>query len=131
MYDKYLGLKKLHNDSLVMIKVGNFYHTYDDDSMIINYLFKYKIIDNKVGFPIKSLDKVINKLLKSNINYFVDEKNCKVFDNYNYLDILNKSKLYYELSLEIEEIHNYLISNIERKFIKRIINKIKDVIDEG
>ena len=131
MYDKYLEIKKEYNNTLIMIKVGNFYHIYDDDSIIMNYLFKYKIIDNKVGFPLKSLDKVIKKLSKSNINYFIDENNYKLFDNNNYLEILNKSMLYYELSLEIEEIYNYLISNIERKYIRRIINKIKDVIDEG
>ena len=131
MYGKYLEMKKEYNNTLIMIKVGNFYHIYDDDSIIMNYLFKYKIIDNKVGFPLKSLDKVIKKLSKSNINYFIDENNYKLFDNNNYLEILNKSMLYYELSLEIEEIYNYLISNIERKYIRRIINKIKDVIDEG
>lgn len=131
MYDRYLELKKLHNDTLVMIRVGNFYHIYDEDAIIMFYLFKYKINDNKVGFPIRSLEKVINKLIKNNINYYVDENNFKYFDNNGYLELLDKSKLYYELNLEIEDIYNYLISNIERKYIKRIISKIKDVIDEG
>lgn len=131
MYDRYLELKKLHNDTLVMIIVGNFYHIYDEDAIIMFYLFKYKINDNKVGFPIRSLEKVINKLIKNNINYYVDENNFKYFDNNGYLELLDKSKLYYELNLEIEDIYNYLISNIERKYIKRIISKIKDVIDEG
>ena len=131
MYDRYLELKKLHNVTLVMIRVGNFYHIYDEDAIIMFYLFKYKINDNKVGFPIRSLEKVINKLIKNNINYYVDENNFKYFDNNGYLELLDKSKLYYELNLEIEDIYNYLISNIERKYIKRIISKIKDVIDEG
>ena len=131
MYDRYLELKKLHNDTLVMIIVGNFYHIYDEDAIIMFYLFKYKINDNKVGFPIRSLEKVINKLIKNNINYYVDENNFKYFDNNGYLELLDKSRLYYELNLEIEDIYNYLISNIERKYIKRIISKIKDVIDEG
>ena len=131
MYDRCLELKKLHNVTLVMIRVGNFYHIYDEDAIIMFYLFKYKINDNKVGFPIRSLEKVINKLIKNNINYYVDENNFKYFDNNGYLELLDKSKLYYELNLEIEDIYNYLISNIERKYIKRIISKIKDVIDEG
>ena len=131
MYDRCLELKKLHNDTLVMIRVGNFYHIYDEDAIIMFYLFKYKINDNKGGFPIRSLEKVINKLIKNNINYYVDENNFKYFDNNGYLELLDKSKLYYELNLEIEDIYNYLISNIERKYIKRIISKIKDVIDEG
>ena len=131
MHDKYLELKKLHNDTLIMIKVGNFYHIYDEDAIIMFYLFKYKISDNKVGFPVRSLDKVINKLTKNSINYYIDESNSKCFDNNNYLELLDKSKLYYELNLEIDDIYTYLISNIERKYIKRIISKIKDVIDEG
>ena len=98
-----------------MIKVGNFYHIYDEDAIIMFYLFKYKLIDNKGGFPIRSLEKVINKLIKNGINYYVDEDNFKRFDNNSYLELLDKSKLYYELNLEIEDIYNYLISNIERK----------------
>lgn len=131
MYDKYLQIKEKYNNTLVIIKVGNFYHIYDEDAIIMFYLFKYKINDNKVGFPIRSLDKVINKLTKNSINYYIDESNSKCFDNNNYLELLDKSKLYYELNLEIDDIYTYLISNIERKYIKRIISKIKDVIDEG
>lgn len=114
-----------------MIKVGNFYHVYDEDAIIMFYLFKYKINDNKVGFPVKILDRVINKLIKNGINFYVDESNSRCFDNNSYLELLDKSKLYYELNLEVEDIYNYLINNIERKYIKRIISKIKDVIDEG
>lgn len=131
MYDKYLQLREKYINTLVMIKVGNFYHIYDEDAIIMFYLFKYKISDNKVWFPVRSLDKAINKLTKNSINYYIEESNSKYFQNNSYLELLDKSKLYYERSLEIDDIYNYLISNIERKYIKRIISKIKDVIDEG
>ncbi len=45
-----------------MIKIyrkGGFYHSYDDDSIIISFLCNYKIINNRVGFPINSINKVV------------------------------------------------------------------------
>ena len=36
-----------------LYKKGGFYHCYNDDSYIISYLFDYKIINNRVGFPIR------------------------------------------------------------------------------
>lgn len=131
MYDKYMDIKNNNIDSIVMIKVGTFYHIYDKDMIIINYLFKYKIINDKVGFSISNLNKVINKLKKLEINYYIDDTIFYKFDNNKYQEIYEKSKTYYELSLEIENIYNYLMNNIERKYMKRLIPKIWEVIDEG
>lgn len=131
MYDKYMDIKNDNIDSIIMIKVGNFYHIYDNDMIIINYLFKYKIIDDRVGFPVSAINKVINKLKKLEINYYIDDTNFYKFDNNNYLEIYEKSKTYYELSLEIDNIYNYLMNNIERKYIKRLITKMWEIIDEG
>lgn len=131
MYDKYIELKNKNLDSVVMIKVGNFYHIYDKDIVIINYLLKYKIIDNKIGFPVSSLNKVIGKLKKEKINYYIDDANFYKFDDNKYQESYETSKSYYELSLEIDNIYNYLMNNIERKYIKRLITKIWEVIDEG
>lgn len=131
MYDKYMDIKNNNIDSIVMIKVGTFYHIYDKDMIIINYLFKYKIIDDRVGFPVSALTKVINKLKKLEINYYIDDANFYKFADNKYQEIYEKSKTYYELSLEIDNIYNYLMNNIERKYIKRLITKIWEVIDEG
>lgn len=131
MYDKYMDIKNNNIDSIVMIKVGTFYHIYDKDMIIINYLFKYKIIDDRVGFPVSALTKVINKLKKLEINYYIDDTNFYEFDDNKYQEIYENSKTYYELSLEVDNIYNYLMNNIERKYIKRLITKIWEVIDEG
>ena len=131
MYDKYMDIKNNNIDSIVMIKVGTFYHIYDKDMIIINYLFKYKIIDDRVGFPVSALNKVINKLKKLEINYYIDDTNFYEFDDNKYQEIYENSKTYYELSLEVDNIYNYLMNNIERKYIKRLITKIWEVIDEG
>lgn len=132
MYDEYMEIKNHKNDCIVMIKVGNFYHIYDKDSIIISYLLGYKVNDDgRVGFPIKSLCKVTNYLKKQEINYYINDDDFREFDNNYYYQILEKSELYYALNKDIEDIYNYLIDNIDRKYIKRIINKIKEVIDEG
>ena len=126
-----MDIKNNNIDSIVMIKVGTFYHIYDKDMIIIDYLFKYKIIDNRVGFPVSALTKVTNKLKKLEINYYIDDTNFYEFDDNKYQEIYENSKTYYELSLEVDNIYNYLMNNIERKYIKRLITKIWEVIDEG
>lgn len=132
IYDKYIDLKNKYLEYIIMIKVGNFYHSYDDDGIILNYLFNYKIKDNSmVGFPVSSLDKVKRRLEKENINYYIDDNNYMEFKDNKYSEVLDKSNCILELKKDIEDIYNYLNSNIERKYIKRIINKIKEVIDEG
>ena len=132
IYDKYIDLKNKYLEYIIMIKVGNFYHSYDDDGIILNYLFNYKIKDNSmVGFPVSSLDKVKRRLEKEHINYYIDDNNYMEFNDNKYREVLDKSNNILELKKDIEDINNYLNSNIERKYIKRIINKIKEVIDEG
>ena len=132
IYDKYIDLKNKYLEYIIMIKVGNFYHSYDDDGIILNYLFNYKIKDNSiVGFPVSSLDKIKRRLEKENINYYIYDNNYMEFKDNKYSEVLDKSNCILELKKDIEDIYNYLNSNIERKYIKRIINKIKEVIDEG
>ena len=118
------------NSIVILTKDGKFYYSYEEDAVIMFYLFRYKIIDDKVGFSVKNLNRVINAFRKNNISYYVDDT-YQEFDNNKYYEILDKSKLYYELSLDIDDIVNYLNNNIERKYIRRVINKIKEVIDEG
>lgn len=132
IYDKYIDLKNKYLEYIIMIKVGNFYHSYDDDGIILNYLFNYKIKDNDiVGFPISSLDKVKRRLEKEHINYYIDDKKYREFNDNKYREVLDKSNNILELKKDIEDINNYLNSNIERKYIKKVINRIKGVIDEG
>ena len=47
-----------------------------DSAMIMNYLFSYRIINEKLGFPLNSLDKVSDLLNK--IKYLIK----KDFSNY-------------------------------------------------
>ncbi|MGN1028628.1 MAG: hypothetical protein ACI4P7_00890 [Bacilli bacterium] len=114
-----------------MLKVGSFYHVYDKDAILMFYLFSYKILENRVGFPISALSKVIRFLRKNEINYYVYDEKLEEFEINHYDLFVEKSKEYYHLRSEIDEIYHYLITNIERKYMKRLIQKIKEVIDEG
>lgn len=100
-------------------KKKDFYYVYGDSIYIMNYLFKYKIIDNeKVGFPISSLSKVLNTLDKYHINYKVDN----TVKNYG-------SKNRY---------HEYLINGIKNKELNdkigilesKLLNLSNDKIDK-
>lgn len=69
-YDNCVNLKK----------EGSFYSVYNNDAFIISYLMNYKLvnIDNinvKTGFPTYLLDKVLTKLKKYHISYFVSDTN--------------------------------------------------------
>ena len=45
---------------VVLRKSGGFYHVNSDDCYILYYLFNYKIVSDRVGFPISAYNKVIN-----------------------------------------------------------------------
>ena len=121
MKEKYTSIKHEYKECLVLIKNGSFYITFCDDALILNYLFNYKVINNKVGFPISNLDKVLSKLDSNNISYYID-------DNYN--NILYNAKTNYfnntNLDLLIDEI-KFVISldpnNL--KLIKEYLQTLK------
>ena len=116
--------------SIVLRKSGGFYVVFGDDSIIFYYLFKYKIVGDKVGFPIKSIDKVLNKLSECKINYKIINSdvnvNFKLKNNYNkYLD-LGKKK--YSLDYRINSIINKL-ELLNEKDIDKIIMFIEDIYE--
>lgn len=107
MKEKYISIKHEYKECLVLIKSGSFYITFYDDALILNYLFNYKVINNKVGFPISNLDKVLSKLDNNNISYYIDDNyNNNPINNYN--NILYNAKTNYfnntNLDLLIDEI---------------------------
>ena len=100
-----------------IFKNGGFYSVYNNDTYIFYYLFRYKIIDNRVGFPLSAYDKVINKLEELKIDY--ENKSldvCKKFkklNKYNYF--LEKGKSKYSLEFRLNKTLLLIISYIERK----------------
>ena len=77
MYSDYLTWKEKYPNSVVLIKSGSFYRTYDNDAIILSYLCCYKVIKNVLGFPIRSLSKVLKELKREEVvNYlrFLDNE---------------------------------------------------------
>ncbi len=70
-------MRKNFPDTLVLIKSGNFYRCYDDDSYLIAYLMDYQVqttvVNDMAGFPTNALKKVIDKLQFKRINYKIFE----------------------------------------------------------
>ena len=42
--DKYRELKRQYPDSLILLRSGNFYITYDDDALLLYHLFSYQLL---------------------------------------------------------------------------------------
>lgn len=130
IYEQYLVTKKQYQDCLILIKVGHFYQTFDDDGIILNYLFDYKIIGKRVGFPVSAFSKVMQKLEQERVSYCSEEKS-QLFDDNHYQLVLEQGREILELKEKVEKISMYLNDNIERKYIRRIIDKIEEVINDG
>lgn len=98
---------------LRMRKSGLFYETFDEDAVIMHYLFNYKIIDERVAFPTNSLDKVINALNEQEIDYLIiggPERIQNEFGESNsYSEILKKA----ENKREAEDRLNELLPKLE------------------
>lgn len=117
-----------------MIKLyikGGFYYCYNDDSIIISYLCNYKIINNRVGFPINSINKIVNILIDNKIDYIIYNKN-NIIDKYinkenRYNNILIKAKSNIDINNRINNIVSSLYKldsnklNIILEYIERVI----------
>lgn len=135
-------MKKVHPETIIMVKMGNFYYEYGKDAYIVSYLFNYKL--NKTiniansGFPKSVLNKVLKELEEKNISYIVVNKanNYELLDECNFKS-KNKYKKYYEeaykyitIKKRIDLIYEYLLENIKNEGMKEKINNIEKVLYE-
>lgn len=135
MLEKYYKYKVNYNEYIVLIKVGNFYECFNNDALILNSIFNYKIkrIKNsfKVGFPTSGIDGATKKLKELNLSYIIvnnddikeyNDDNNK-YKNYNYnLDVINYNYM------RVEKINNYLNDNILNDNISNILSEIEKKI---
>ena len=115
--DKYLKFKEMYKDHVVIIKSGNFYYTFDDDTYIMNYFFGYQIRENKIGFPLNAKAKVKSVLNRNNVNLI------EVIDNYAYI-LESKNDNAYQNKLR-EAKSNMLVSNMLNNLMNAIEIKVK------
>ncbi|CDF12124.1 unknown [Mycoplasma sp. CAG:776] len=115
--DKYLKFKEMYKDHVVIIKSGNFYYTFDDDTYIMNYFFGYQIRENKIGFPLNAKAKVKSVLNRNNVNLI------EVIDDYAYI-LESKNDNAYQNKLR-EAKSNMLVSNMLNNLMNAIEIKVK------
>ena len=122
----------MDNRSIVLRKVGGFYQAFDDDALIISYLFNYKITNYRSGFPVNTLNKVTNALEERKINYLVkgEEETFKVFkkDN-NYSKYLDKAKTKDKIDKRVKNILEKL-NSMETTKLEKILKTIEEIIYE-
>ena len=132
--DFYNDVKLGNEEMIVFVKYGNFYRCFNNDAVIINYLFNYKLSEkNSTGFPIKSIDKVISILRNNNISCIVINDINNVINyiciNNKYNSFLDLSKKNYTLNEALfsinKEVKELLIKNINNYNI--IINFIRNI----
>lgn len=126
--DLYNTYKDNYKEYVVFIKIGNFYETYNNDAYIISKIMNYKVknISNnvRVGFPITSLNKVLDELSNNKINYIVIEKD-EIYK------ISIKKKFRYNNYLNYDNNRLIRINNIYSKILNcnnNVLDKIEEII---
>lgn len=119
---------KMEKNIITISKKENFCNIYNNDCYILYYLFNYKIINNKLGFPINSLPKVIATLENRKINYSINNKEINFIDN-NYLTYLNLGREKYNTTLT-KKTFEEKIKRLSKKQTDELFNLIKRYLDE-
>lgn len=113
--EKIKSLKLEFPKTVILIKVGIFYHAYNSDAGVLSYIMNYKFIKDSCGFAQNSLEKVITEFSKCKVNVYVDDMFFNFGDSYDkYLDLFKQKVNSYKL---IEDIYND---------VKNIISKDKE-----
>ena len=135
MKERYELYKRQYNNYIILFKQGNFYLSINDDALVLNSIFNYKVnvISNfiKVGFPINSIDKVIQILEEKSINYIIADKEIiekKKYPNNMYLNYLNIDSNYEFILSRINKIGKTLKDNILNSNIEELLSNIERII---
>ena len=141
--EKIKAIKELHPDYVLLVKEGEFYHSYGKDAYIVSYLLGYKlkkVNDTKIcGFPTISMNKVLSKLESKKINYILVDKrnNYEVEDQENFKNLNNYNKAFYKAKehinrrIRVENINEYILKIVDEDNFKNIINQVEKIIDEN
>lgn len=136
MLEEYYKYQKKYKDFIALIKSGNFYITFDKDAIVMNKIFKYKILGIadtiKCGFPLLALEKVQTELKEKRINYLVIDKNGvlvkKEFEGNNYKTFSASMSIIKYRLFRIKTIIKYLNDNAYED-IDDLLESIENLID--
>ena len=134
-------IKEIKPEAICFFRVGTFYHCYNSDSCIISYLFGYQIRNmegqtKECGFPEVAINKVKAKLEEKKINYAIYDRrsNYEEEENYDFKNLntystySEKAKEYVNYKARIERINDKLLSNLDTKYIKYILQEVEDIL---
>ena len=126
--EKYFDLKSKNKDFIVIIKNGIFYNVLGRDCYIIKNILGYKLSNFggtiKAGFPIRSLNKVLNTLDKLKINYLVYESEIVLKAHYN----SENYELFLKDNLSINDRIKYIYEKLnEIKYDEKIFKVLESV----
>ena len=136
MIENYIDLKLTYKNYLIILKTGVFYISINEDAFILNKLFNYKIKEfnnyKRVCFPINSLNKILKRLDKLNINYIVYDDN-KIISKVSFTNnCINKYKTdintYNNYLRRIKNINNILVDKVNCNNLKDILNRIENIL---
>ena len=122
----------MNNRSIVIRKSGGFYQVFDNDALILSYLFDYKIINHKCGFPLVAINKVINTLEEKKINFIIkdEEEIIKNFRNKNtYSKYLEKARVKDNINNRIKSILDK-INDLDVKKMNEVLSVIEETLYE-
>lgn len=124
--EKIKSLKLEFPNTVILMKVGIFYHAYNSDAAVLSYIMNYKFIKDSCGFSQNSLEKVITEFSKCKVNVYVDNMFFNFEDNYNlYLDLfkqkVNSDKLIDDIC---NDVRNIITNDIDSYyFIKEFLKE--------
>lgn len=120
MKEKYFRVKGMYKDYLVFVKSGNFQNVFYGDALILHYATGYVLNNNKVGFPLKVLGKVLSKVSKLNISYVLvyalDDIRVHEYSSNSYTFYLGKFREVYDVELKFE------------KSVSKVLNKLLVIV---
>ena len=135
MKEKYEMYKRQYNNYVVLFKQGNFYLSMNDDALILNNIFNYKVnvVSDfiKVGFPLKSIDKVLPIFEEKNINFIIVDKDIvekRKYPDNKYFDYFNSDSNNEFVLNRINKIDKTLKDNLLNSNIESVLNDIERII---
>jgi hypothetical protein len=134
LYVTFLAPYKIQNGDfslkIEIRKIGLFYNAFDDDAQIMHFLFGYKIKENRCGFPLNALNKVINTLEDKKISYEIIGESKNDFKD------LNTYNKYLEKAIDKLKINNRInnilerLNNLDKDKLCLLLTKFESLIDE-
>ena len=138
MVELFRILKIQYKEYLILFKSGIFYEAFDEDAVILNRLFNYKISKKKnnmrAGFPLSNIEKVEKELEDKKINYMIIENKKITYTSTNkknkFSSLAHDVYDFITIKNRIDEINKVLNERSNDEDIMDLLDKIEGILDE-